>query len=40
MLGDMYSMIDSEHDAQFANLLAHEITGGEIPCVYVEAITK
>ncbi len=35
MLGDMYSMIDSEHDAQFANLLAHEITGGEIPCVYV-----
>ena len=35
MLGDNVSMVDSEFDAQFANLLASDITGGEIPCIYV-----
>lgn len=35
LLGDMISMVDSESDAQFANLLAHDITKGEIPCIYV-----
>lgn len=34
MLGDNLSMIDSEADAQFANVLAHDVTRGEIPCVY------
>lgn len=35
MLGDNLSMIDSEADAQFANILAYDITRGEIPCIYV-----
>ncbi|MGN1066732.1 MAG: metallophosphoesterase family protein [Candidatus Fimimonas sp.] len=34
LLGDNLSMIDSESDAQFANLLANDVTHGEIPCVY------
>ena len=35
MLGDNISMVDSEYDAQFANLVANDITHGEIPCIYV-----
>ena len=35
MLGDNVSMVDSEHDAQFANLVANDVTHGEIPCIYV-----
>lgn len=35
MLGDNISMVDSEYDAQFANILANDITRGEIPCIYV-----
>ena len=34
ILGDSYSMIDSEYDAQFTNLVAHDITKGEFPVVY------
>lgn len=34
LLGDMYSMIDSEYDAQFANLVAFDVTGGQKPVVY------
>ncbi len=34
MLGDNTGMVDREEDAQFANLLAHDVTGGEIPVVY------
>ncbi len=34
VLGDSYSMIDSEYDAQFTNLFAHDITKGEYPVVY------
>ncbi len=35
LLGDMFSMIDSEYDAQFANKLAFAVTKGEFPVVYV-----
>ncbi len=34
LLGDNISMVDSEYDAQYANLLANDITHGEIPCIY------
>ena len=34
ILGDSYSMIDSEYDAQFTNLVAHDITKGEYPVIY------
>lgn len=34
ILGDSYSMIDSEFDAQFTNLLANDATKGEIPVIY------
>lgn len=34
VLGDSYSMIDSEYDAQFTNLVAHDITKGEYPVIY------
>ncbi len=34
LLGDLISMVETEADAQYANLLAHEITGGEIPVIY------
>ena len=34
ILGDSYSMIDSEYDAQFTNLLAHDVTKGEYPVIY------
>lgn len=34
ILGDSYSMIDSEFDAQFTNLLANDVTHGEFPVVY------
>lgn len=34
ILGDSYSMIDSEFDAQFSNLLANDVTKGEFPVVY------
>lgn len=34
ILGDSYSMIDSEYDAQFTNLVAHDVTKGEFPVVY------
>lgn len=34
ILGDSYSMIDSEYDAQFTNLIAHDITKGEYPVIY------
>lgn len=34
ILGDSYSMIDSEFDAQFTNLLANDVTKGEFPVVY------
>ncbi len=35
LLGDLISMVETEEDAQFANKLAHGITGGEIPVIYV-----
>lgn len=34
ILGDSYSMIDSEYDAQFSNLVAHDVTKGEYPVIY------
>ena len=34
VLGDSVGMIEYEDDVQFSNLLAHRITGGEIPVVY------
>jgi hypothetical protein len=34
ILGDMVSMVDSEYDAQFVNLVANDVTKGEIPVVY------
>ena len=34
ILGDSYSMIDSDFDAQFTNLLANDVTKGEFPVVY------
>ncbi len=35
MLGDNVDMVDRDSDAQFANLVAHNVTKGEIPVVYV-----
>ncbi len=34
ILGDSVGMVDREEDAQFSNLLAHDVTAGEIPVVY------
>ena len=34
ILGDSVGMTDYEKDAQFSNLLAHDVTGGQIPVVY------
>lgn len=34
ILGDSYSMIDSEFDAEFTHSMAARITKGEKPCVY------
>ncbi len=34
ILGDSVGMVDRESDAQFSNLLAHDVTKGEIPVVY------
>ena len=34
ILGDSVGMMDYERDVQFSNLLAHDVTGGEIPVVY------
>lgn len=35
LLGDLVSMVETEADAQLANKLAHEITKGQIPVIYV-----
>ncbi len=35
LLGDLVSMVETEKDAQLANELAHGITKGEIPVIYV-----
>lgn len=35
ILGDSVGMVEYEEDVQFSNLLAHEVTGGQIPVVYV-----
>ena len=34
VLGDSVGMTEYEKDAQFTNLLAHDVTGGQIPVVY------
>ena len=34
ILGDSVGMTEYEGDAQFSNLLAHDVTGGQIPVVY------
>ena len=34
ILGDSVGMMDYEKDVQFSNLLAHDVTGGQIPVVY------
>ena len=34
VLGDSVGMVEYEKDVQFSNLLAHEVTGGQIPVVY------
>lgn len=34
ILGDSVGMTEYEDDAQFSNLLAHEVTAGQIPVVY------
>lgn len=34
LIGDLVSMVETEKDAQLANVLAHGITGGEIPVIY------
>ena len=34
ILGDSVGMVEYEKDVQFSNLLAHDVTGGEIPVVY------
>lgn len=34
ILGDSVGMVDYEKDVQFSNLLAHNVTGGQIPVVY------
>ena len=35
LLGDIVSMVETEADARMAGDLAHRITGGEIPVIYV-----
>lgn len=34
ILGDSTGMVEYEKDVQFSNLLAHDVTGGEVPVVY------
>ncbi len=34
LIGDLVSMVETEADAQAANRLAHQITGGQIPVIY------
>ena len=34
ILGDSVGMVEYEEDAQYSNLLAHDVTGGQIPVVY------
>ena len=34
ILGDSVGMVEYEEDVQFSNLIAHDVTGGEIPVVY------
>ncbi len=34
ILGDSVGMVDRESDAQYSNLLAHDVTKGQIPVVY------
>ena len=34
ILGDSVGMVEYEEDVQFSNLLAHAVTGGQIPVVY------
>ena len=34
ILGDSVGMVEYEKDAQYSNLLAHDVTGGQIPVVY------
>lgn len=34
ILGDSVGMVEYEADAQYSNLIAHDVTGGEIPVVY------
>ena len=34
ILGDSVGMVEYEDDVQLSNLLAHEVTGGQIPVVY------
>lgn len=34
ILGDSVGMVEYEDDVQFSNLLAHDVTSGEIPVVY------
>lgn len=34
ILGDSVGMVEYEDDVQFSNLMAHDVTGGEIPVVY------
>jgi len=34
ILGDSVGMVEYEKDVQFSNLLAHDVTGGQIPVVY------
>ena len=35
LLGDSVGMVEYEDDVQFSNVLAHDVTKGEIPVVYV-----
>ncbi len=34
LVGDLISMVETQSDAQFANLLAHKVTGGTVPVIY------
>lgn len=34
ILGDLVGMVEYEQDVQYSNLLAHDVTGGQIPVVY------
>ena len=34
ILGDSVGMVEYERDVQYSNLLAHDVTGGQIPVVY------